>query len=73
MFVILHGNAISANPSVKQGCTLKEAAIIASVLAKVKVPVLHASAALLQIAEMDYTGRLYLCLFLFYMNVFFRA
>jgi essential nuclear protein 1 len=43
-------------PLLDQGCTLKEAAIIASVLAKVKVPVLHASAALLQIAEMDYTG-----------------
>lgn len=43
----------------KRGCTLKEAAIIASVLARVKVPVLHASAALLQIAEMEYTGRLF--------------
>ncbi|KAH8830543.1 Bystin-domain-containing protein [Flagelloscypha sp. PMI_526] len=39
-----------------QGCTLKEAAIIASVLARKKIPVLHASAALLRIAEMDYTG-----------------
>jgi len=41
----------------QQGCTLKEAAIIASILARVKVPVLHASAALLRIAEMDYTGQ----------------
>jgi len=40
----------------QQGCTLKEAAIIASLLAKVKVPVLHASAALMRIADMDYTG-----------------
>ncbi|KAJ3863659.1 Bystin-domain-containing protein [Lentinula novae-zelandiae] len=43
-------------PMLDQGCTLKEAAVIASVLAKVKIPVLHASAALLRIAEMDYTG-----------------
>ncbi|KAJ3790619.1 Bystin-domain-containing protein [Lentinula aff. detonsa] len=43
-------------PMLDQGCTLKEAAIIASILAKVKIPVLHASAALLRIAEMDYTG-----------------
>ncbi|KAF9059847.1 Bystin-domain-containing protein [Rhodocollybia butyracea] len=43
-------------PMLNQGCTLKEAAIIASILAKVKIPVLHASAALLHIAEMDYTG-----------------
>lgn len=40
----------------QQGCTLKEAAVIASILSKVKIPVLHASAALLRIAEMDYTG-----------------
>jgi len=39
-----------------QGCTLKEATIVASVLARTKIPVLHASAALLRIAEMDYTG-----------------
>ncbi|KAL1916665.1 uncharacterized protein VTP21DRAFT_5369 [Calcarisporiella thermophila] len=37
-------------------CTLKEAAIIGSVLTKVSVPVLHSSAALLRLAEMDYTG-----------------
>ncbi|GLB33428.1 putative bystin [Lyophyllum shimeji] len=43
-------------PMLDQGCTLKEAAIVASILAKVKVPVLHASAALLRIAEMDYSG-----------------
>ncbi|KAJ4472076.1 Bystin-domain-containing protein [Lentinula aciculospora] len=43
-------------PMLEQGCTLKEAAVIASILAKVKIPVLHASAALLRIAEMDYTG-----------------
>ncbi|KAF9535014.1 Bystin-domain-containing protein [Crepidotus variabilis] len=43
-------------PLLDQGCSLKEAAIVASILARVKVPVLHASAALLRIAEMDYTG-----------------
>jgi len=43
-------------PLLESNCTLKEAAIIASVLAKVKVPILHSSAALMRIAEMDYTG-----------------
>ncbi|KAK2466404.1 hypothetical protein APHAL10511_002046 [Amanita phalloides] len=43
-------------PLIDQGCTLKEAAIVASVLVKTKVPVLHSSAALLRIAEMDYSG-----------------
>ncbi|KAF8897176.1 Bystin-domain-containing protein [Infundibulicybe gibba] len=43
-------------PMLDQGCTLKESAIIASVLARTKIPVLHASAALLRIAEMDYSG-----------------
>ncbi|KAK7471119.1 snoRNA-binding rRNA-processing protein [Stygiomarasmius scandens] len=43
-------------PMLDEGCTLKEAAIIASILARVKIPVLHASAALLRIAEMDYSG-----------------
>ncbi|KAK9711445.1 snoRNA-binding rRNA-processing protein [Basidiobolus ranarum] len=37
-------------------CTLKEAAIFGSVLIKVSVPVLHSSAALLRLAEMEYTG-----------------
>jgi essential nuclear protein 1 len=37
-------------------CSLKEAAIICSVLSKVSIPVLHSAAALLKIAEMDYTG-----------------
>ncbi|PPR02441.1 hypothetical protein CVT24_001990 [Panaeolus cyanescens] len=43
-------------PLLDQGCTLKEGTIIASVLARAKIPVLHASAALLRIAEMDYSG-----------------
>ncbi|KAJ1730061.1 snoRNA-binding rRNA-processing protein [Coemansia biformis] len=37
-------------------CTLREAVIIGSVLAKVSVPVLHSAAALFQLAEMEYTG-----------------
>ncbi|XP_049887585.1 bystin [Pectinophora gossypiella] len=37
-------------------CTLREAIIVGSVLARNSVPVLHSSAALLKIAEMDYTG-----------------
>ena len=37
-------------------CTLREALIISSVLAKTSIPMLHSSAALLKIAEMDYTG-----------------
>jgi len=43
-------------PMLESGCTLKEAAIIASVVAKKKVPVLHSAAALLRIAQMDYSG-----------------
>jgi essential nuclear protein 1 len=37
-------------------CTLREAAIIGSVLIKISIPVLHSAAALLKLAEMDYTG-----------------
>ncbi|XP_002158190.3 bystin isoform X2 [Hydra vulgaris] len=37
-------------------CTLREAIIIGSVLSKVGVPVLHSAAAMLKIAEMNYTG-----------------
>ncbi|KAG9298253.1 hypothetical protein G9A89_002741 [Geosiphon pyriformis] len=37
-------------------CTLKEAAIIGSVITKVSIPVLHSSAALLRLAEMEYSG-----------------
>lgn len=39
-----------------QTCTLREAAIIGSVLTKVSVPVLHSGAALLKLADMEYTG-----------------
>nr|XP_033338310.1 bystin [Megalopta genalis] len=37
-------------------CTLREAVIIGSVIAKNSIPILHSSAAVLKIAEMDYTG-----------------
>jgi len=40
----------------QSGCTLKEATIVASIIAKKKVPVLHSAAALLRIAQMDYAG-----------------
>ncbi|KAI0347011.1 cell adhesion protein byn-1 [Trametopsis cervina] len=43
-------------PLLQSGCTLQEAAIVASVLAKVKVPLLHSAAALIRLAEMDYSG-----------------
>ncbi|EGG06765.1 uncharacterized protein MELLADRAFT_35933 [Melampsora larici-populina 98AG31] len=37
-------------------CTLKEAVIIGSVLTKVSIPVLHSAAALMKLADMEYTG-----------------
>lgn len=37
-------------------CTLREAIIIGSVIAKNSIPVLHSSACLLKICEMEYTG-----------------
>ena len=37
-------------------CTLRESIIIASVLAKNSLPMLHSAAALLKLAEMEYTG-----------------
>lgn len=37
-------------------CTLKEAIIAGSVLAKVSVPALHSAAALMRLAELDYSG-----------------
>ncbi|ODO05205.1 essential nuclear protein 1 [Cryptococcus wingfieldii CBS 7118] len=43
-------------PLCETSCTLKEAAIFASVLSKVSVPVLHSAAALLRLASMDYAG-----------------
>ena len=44
-------------PLVQAGdCTLREAVIISSVLAKNSVPMLHSAAAILKIAEMEYSG-----------------
>ncbi|XP_001605626.2 bystin [Nasonia vitripennis] len=37
-------------------CTLREATIVGSVVAKNSIPILHSAAAILKIAEMDYTG-----------------
>lgn len=37
-------------------CTLREAVIFSSVLAKVSIPIFHAAAAMLKIAEMEYNG-----------------
>nr|DAD44083.1 TPA_asm: hypothetical protein HUJ06_002313 [Nelumbo nucifera] len=37
-------------------CTLREAVIIGSIIQKVSIPLLHSSAALLKIAEMEYCG-----------------
>lgn len=51
---------VNVNPLPQNGCTLQEAAIVASVLAKVKVPLLHSSAALIRLANMEYSGGVYL-------------
>ena len=40
-------------PLVEAGCTLREAHIISSVLAKIKIPVLHSAAALLRLCEIS--------------------
>ncbi|ULU00970.1 hypothetical protein L3Y34_001403 [Caenorhabditis briggsae] len=37
-------------------CTLREAVIFSSVLTKVPIPIFHSAAAMLRIAEMEYTG-----------------
>ena len=37
-------------------CTLREAIIIGSVLARNSIPILHSSAVMLKIAEMEYSG-----------------
>ncbi|EPZ33678.1 Bystin domain-containing protein [Rozella allomycis CSF55] len=42
-------------PLVEDQCTLREATIVGSVITKVSIPVLHSSAALLKLAEMDYS------------------
>jgi essential nuclear protein 1 len=37
-------------------CSLKEAVILGSVISRITIPVLHAAAALLKLAEMEYSG-----------------
>eukprot|EP00232_Nephroselmis_pyriformis_P021571 CAMPEP_0182865238 /NCGR_PEP_ID=MMETSP0034_2-20130328/7586_1 /TAXON_ID=156128 /ORGANISM="Nephroselmis pyriformis, Strain CCMP717" /LENGTH=451 /DNA_ID=CAMNT_0024997529 /DNA_START=48 /DNA_END=1400 /DNA_ORIENTATION=+ len=39
-----------------RSCTLREAVILSSILSKVSIPVLHSSAALLRMSEMEYAG-----------------
>ncbi|KAG8812662.1 snoRNA-binding rRNA-processing protein, partial [Serendipita sp. 399] len=43
-------------PLCEGGCTLKEAAIIGSVLSRVSIPILHSAAALLRLSRMEYSG-----------------
>jgi essential nuclear protein 1 len=43
-------------PMVETGATLREAVIVGSVLTKTSIPVLHSSAVLLKLAEMEYSG-----------------
>jgi essential nuclear protein 1 len=40
----------------EEDCTLKEASIIGSVLSKMSLPMLHASAALIKLSEIEYSG-----------------
>lgn len=43
-------------PLVQDGCTLKEAAIVGSVVVKNSIPVLHSAAAILKLIEQEYSG-----------------
>lgn len=43
-------------PLCEGGCTLKEASILASVINRVSIPILHSAAALLRLARMNYSG-----------------
>lgn len=43
-------------PLCSTGCTLRKATIFASVLAKVSIPLLHSSVALMKLAQMSYSG-----------------
>lgn len=49
-------------PVAENGCTLREAVILSSVLARCSIPMLHSAAALLKMAEMPHTGAS--CLFI---------
>lgn len=43
-------------PLAKEGCNLKEASVVSSVMAKVSIPANHSAVALLKLAEMPYDG-----------------
>jgi hypothetical protein len=43
-------------PMCEGGCTLKEASILASVISRVSIPILHSAAALLRLSRMNYSG-----------------
>jgi essential nuclear protein 1 len=54
---LLRINILIASPAWQAGdCSLRDAVILSSVLARTSIPVLHSSAALLKIAEMPYNG-----------------
>ena len=42
--------------TVQGGCTLKEAAVLSSVLSRVSIPIMHSAAALGRLAQLDYSG-----------------
>ena len=46
----------SSSPLQSGTCTLREAIIIGSIISKTSIPILHSAAAILKIAEMDYSG-----------------
>ncbi|EPB69572.1 Bystin [Ancylostoma ceylanicum] len=48
--------AFKVIPKMSGTCTLREATIFSSVLAKVSIPMFHAAAAMLKIAELEYNG-----------------
>ena len=52
-------------PLAEQGCTLREALIVGSILVKTSIPVLHSSAALLKLSQMSFSGSN--CLFMRYL------
>lgn len=43
-------------PLADEGCTVKEAVIMASILVKCTIPVLHSSVALLKLSQLEYSG-----------------
>ena len=43
-------------PLCRENCTLREAAIVASVLQRVTIPVLHSAVAIHKLAQMEYSG-----------------